>query len=351
MSEVRWLLGEAVGRVIQRHQDSAHDSEDTIRSLGVAFAEMALWSALVPEELGGFGAEWAGCSEVARLWGYHAVPVPLVEPLLGNRLAAIAGVPSYRMGGGISLASVQAQLTRVNKGWRLIGSRISATAPSDGAPVYLLAEDERRQVWLASLPAESLNRASSTRAFSGGPLLYVPVLDAAVSRDEVRALPHSRSAAALLAAGSTLLAAGMVGAMERAIEVAVDHANTRTQFGRPIARFQALQNMIAAAASEAAAAAAAVDEALRLLDTREDALFECLIAKARAGQAAGKVAAAAHQVLGAVGFSQDHPLHRFTMRLWSWRDDWGRQLECEAAIGRKAASVGGEGLWSFLVDR
>lgn len=92
------------------------------------------------------------------------------------------------------------------------------------------------------------------------------------------------------------------------------------------------------------------ETALFSLDSGADPLFDGFVAKARAGQAAGKVAAAVHQVLGAIGFSEEHALHRLTRRLWAWRDEWGRQSDCEEAVGRLAAKAGGDGLWPLIAD-
>jgi acyl-CoA dehydrogenase len=55
--------------------------------------------------------------------------------------------------------------------------------------------------------------------------------------------------------------------------------------------------------------------------------------------------------MGAIGFTDEHVLHRYTKRLWAWRDRWGRQSWCEAEIGRLACAAGGGGLWPLIADR
>ncbi|MDB5447787.1 MAG: hypothetical protein JWQ97_3104, partial [Phenylobacterium sp.] len=105
-------------------------------------------------------------------------------------------------------------------------------------------------------------------------------------------------------------AAQMVGAMERVLEIVLDYANTRKQFGREIGKFQAVQHQIAVAAEEVMAARMAVQLAFTgaPLDISEVAAG---IAKARAGQAARQVGPIGHAVLGAIGISQEHELHRY----------------------------------------
>jgi hypothetical protein len=56
----------------------------------------------------------------------------------------------------------------------------------------------------------------------------------------------------------------------------------------------------------------------------------------------------AHQLHGAVGFTHEHQLHRFTTRLWSWRDEYGGEREWAARLGRFAAVSGPAGLWDWL---
>ena len=84
----------------------------------------------------------------------------------------------------------------------------------------------------------------------------------------------------------------------------------------------------------------------------DDAVFlEAASAKIRVGEAAGEGAAIAHQVLGAIGFTQEHILHRYTRRLWSWRDDFGNESTWAVKLGTLVAARGADGLWPMLAAR
>ena len=74
-------------------------------------------------------------------------------------------------------------------------------------------------------------------------------------------------------------------------------------------------------------------------------------AKIRVGEAAGEGAGIAHQVLGAIGFTQEHTLHRFTRRLWAWRDDFGNESVWAVKLGSLVAAKGADGLWPMLAAR
>ena len=148
--------------------------------------------------------------------------------------------------------------------------------------------------------------------------------------------------------GALVRAHQMVGAMERCIDYALAYAMERKQFGRAIGKFQAVQHMLADAAGQYAAAAAAAELGAEAYGTTEFA-FAVAVAKSRAGEAAGKVAEVCHQVHGAMGFTQEHPLHFATRRLWSWRDEFGHETFWQERIGRLVCEAGGEALWPRLV--
>ena len=120
------------------------------------------------------------------------------------------------------------------------------------------------------------------------------------------------------ALAAAALAVQMTGAMERILQIVLDYAETRRQFGREIGRFQAIQQQIAVAAEEVMAARMAAQLACRgaPLDICEEGAG---IAKARVGQAATRVGPIAHAVLGAIGMTAEHELHHHTRALQQGR--------------------------------
>jgi acyl-CoA dehydrogenase len=147
----------------------------------------------------------------------------------------------------------------------------------------------------------------------------------------------------LFTRGALARSVSMVGALERVLELTVQYAGEREQFGQRIGRFQALQQQIAEQAAEVATARAIVETAV---ERPSPFLVGC--AKIRAGEAAGIVTRIAHQVHGAIGYTDEHVLHRFTTRLWSWRDEFGTEEDWGELVGRQAAEA--PELWPFLVE-
>jgi alkylation response protein AidB-like acyl-CoA dehydrogenase len=151
----------------------------------------------------------------------------------------------------------------------------------------------------------------------------------------------------LRAMGAALRAQQIAGALERVTEMTTQYALDRTQFGRPIGKFQAVQQSLAVLAGQTAAAGAAADMAAEAVDDTIR-LLPIAAAKARCGEAAGIGAAIAHQVHGAIGFTHEHSLHFLTKRLWSWRDEFGNETEWNRLTGRHMAKAGPNRYWAEI---
>lgn len=148
------------------------------------------------------------------------------------------------------------------------------------------------------------------------------------------------------------LSAGALGA---ALRLAIDHVNAREQFGRPLSKFQSVQQALAQLACEVAAVDAAAFALADRLDRVDGAIelarFEVAAAKLRTNRAIGAGTAIAHQMHGAIGFTADYPLHRYTRALMQWRSEGGNDAYWANDLGRQAISAGGAGLWTELTDR
>jgi acyl-CoA dehydrogenase len=129
----------------------------------------------------------------------------------------------------------------------------------------------------------------------------------------------------------------------------VQYAGERQQFGRPLAKFQAIQMELAEMAGEVTAVTALTDAAVQALSHGdENFALAAAAAKVRAGAAVEVVARLAHQVHGAIGFTQEHKLHHLTKRLWSWRDEAGSELVWSRVLAEGLLAEGPDGLWSAL---
>ncbi|MDR6831718.1 MULTISPECIES: acyl-CoA dehydrogenase family protein [unclassified Sphingopyxis] len=147
----------------------------------------------------------------------------------------------------------------------------------------------------------------------------------------------------------------MAGAMGQALVLSIEHVNTRHQFGRPLGKFQAVQQSLAVMACEVRAVEAAAGALAARLDAvgldPSAAGFEIAAAKLRANRAVGVVTAIAHQVHGAIGFTREYDLNRVTIALMRWRGEQGNDAYWAARLGRQVAGLRGRGLWEALTVR
>lgn len=131
----------------------------------------------------------------------------------------------------------------------------------------------------------------------------------------------------------TLAAAELLGTAEAAVDLTRDYVSTREQFGGPLLRIPAVAHTLGRMRSDVVASAAAVSRAVAELPSADR-----IAASAVAGTA-GRVAAGAHQLHGAIGVTNEYPLHRLTRRLWVGRDRWEPMRAADIAIGRRAISI------------
>ncbi|WP_370269348.1 acyl-CoA dehydrogenase family protein [Nioella sp.] len=305
--------------------------------------EAGLPMALVPEEAGGFGVPAAEALGLVRIAGAHGLPLPLAETLIANAVLARAGLALP--GGRLTIAEGAAlRLERRGAAIHLSGpltlvpfarwaDRIVTIAALDGADHVL------------SLPVKDLTVAPA-QDLAGMPRDDVKV-DLALT--EADAAPLPRSLGGMRGLGALVRSLATAGAMETILSMSVEYANDRVQFGRPIGKFQAIQHYLATMAGETAASRTAAEMAADSYDTPAFALTVAA-AKIRAGDAAETVGALAHQVHGAIGYTQEHALHHFTKRIWSWRDEFGTELDWTRELGRAALSSPQGTFWHFITD-
>ncbi len=294
----------------------------------------------MPERLGGSGGQ---LTDAAALLIAAGAAVPLLETdLLAGWLAGEAGlsVPD----GPLSAVLADVEISR-----NPFGTNVSGVVPRAGwarhatALVLLTGGGDVVVLDAAQLQVEpGSNLAEEPRdrvSLSGARAAAVASVDPALRE-------QFRLRAAL---GRALLTSG---AAETALGMTVRHATERVQFGRPIAKLQAVQQEIAVAAAESAACRAATDAAVLVVgrhgwDSR-DATVAVAAAKARTAEAAGVVARIAHQVHGAIGFTREHRLRLATTRLWAWREEDGSDAVWNEVLGSLALDRGPADLFALI---
>ncbi len=350
MSETDNIIVDTTTRIFQDLCDPQtvnNAGDDSWRApLWNALEESGLTVAWVPDTLGGAGIELADAFEILRVSGQFAVPVPLGETLLAGWLLGAAEM-EVPMGAMTVAPTREADTIQLGADGTLSGrargipfgrevEHIAVMAARDGdAAVALVARADCAIVEGSSLASDPKDDV----VFDG----VVPVA--------TQAAPDGLDRDRLMSMGAAVRAVQMAGALEALLDISVEYSKERVAFERPISKFQAVQHNLARLADEVAAAVAVSGSAADALQNRgfdEHSLLEVAAAKIRVGEAAGEGAAIAHQAHGAIGFTKEHILHRYTQRLWSWRDEFGSEAVWAVRLGRLIARKGPEELWPTL---
>ncbi|MGH7126878.1 MAG: acyl-CoA dehydrogenase family protein [Stellaceae bacterium] len=296
-------------------------------------------------EIGGALESLGDAVDILRSAGRHAAPVPLPETMLARWLLRRAGLapPEGSLALAVDGPDDRVELRRAGSQWQLSGM-------ARGVPWARHA----RGLVVSTAVAVALVTPVSVMIEHGNNLAGEPrddmTLDLRLDSRAVAGAPMGADAGVVYRLGALFRAAQMAGALEEALQLAVTYAGDRVQFGRPIGKFQAIQQQLALAAEQVAAAGVAVASAVAAAGSG-DLAFAAGAAKLRVGEAAGKVCDIVHQVHGAIGFTHEHRLHQLTRRLWSWRDEFGVESAWALELGRLMASQGADGIWPFLARR
>jgi alkylation response protein AidB-like acyl-CoA dehydrogenase len=128
----------------------------------------------------------------------------------------------------------------------------------------------------------------------------------------------------LLRWGAVGASAGMLGAARRCLDLSVEYAKVREQFGQPIGSFQAIRHRCAEMLLEVENAHSATYYAAWAQDAdAEDRALAASVAKAYVGDAARKVCGDAIQVHGGIGFTWEYDLHLYFKRAKTLEATWG----------------------------
>jgi len=349
-NDIRAMLVESVTRLLKDHVD-----RKLLEAARDAGWSQELWQTLddaefprvsIPEEAGGAGGTVSDLAAVLRVAGRYSAPVPLAETaMLAGWMLSASGLAVPR--GALAAGPVHGE---------------AVTAKQDGARWVLSGKLERvpwasvasRLVLLARAPSETLVasvdpglcRIVSRRNLAGEPRDSI-VLDSVTAEHAARAGPGVTGEMLRLrgAAARSIL---MAGALERILELTVEHAQQRVQFGRKIGQFQAVQHQIARLGGEVAAAVAAALSAAGALERGGDVTLAVASAKIRTSEAAREGALIAHQVHGAIGVTDEHALHHSTLRLWAWREEYGNEAGWATALGETIQKSGAERFWPAI---
>ncbi|MFC7344181.1 acyl-CoA dehydrogenase family protein [Saccharopolyspora griseoalba] len=342
--DLREVLRDVLGGDVTARHDQAAAGIGFDTELWEELSRLGFTALTTPEERGGSGAGWL---EAAVLLGESAAAarhLPLAESdLLAQWVLRVAGRLPDDPRTPRTIAVVDPAGTARAVPWlgsipvvvaaRRADGALAVTELAPGAlaeratvkPVPTNSGQPRADLQLeADLP-----NAAVLEATTAGALLDELVLRGALAR-----------------------AVQAAAALDKAVDMCVEHTTARVQFGRPLAKFQAVQHLVADAAAEAALARASVEAAV--LDAAETGLAgsasatKVAAARSCVGHATSVVVRNAHQAHGAIGTTQEHPLQLFTLPALDWRGEFGTTRDWDRFLGETARSRP-RALWDVVI--
>lgn len=312
--------------------DAGHDPK-----LWSQLAELGVVGILVPEAQGGGGLALLDAALAMQSLGHAATPAPFLATSVMAPIALAAGTPAQQKEWLPRIAAAEAVVgVAANDGVRSEGDALHGTSffaiDASAADAFLVVAGDRVALvprdadGLAITPLKTIDRTRRVAELTfegvtpaewiGGPGGAQPAIDR------------------MLAAGRIALAADILGACERAVELAVAYAKQREQFGRPIATFQAVKHLCAEMVAELEPARSLVWYAAYAFDERpEEASLLALQAKSHLADVGTAVVRTATEVHGGIGFTDEYDLH-----LWFKRAGLDRQLLGNPETLRAAAA-------------
>ena len=315
-----------------------------------------LWNALVnagltlawcSEESGGAGASMADGFAIQRMVGEFATPIPLAETLLAGWLldqVRIKAPPEP-----MTVVPVN-NLNHVNLNEKGILNGIVERVPFARETEYLVVLSNSNDGPRVAMVQRVACGIAPGQNLAGEPRDRV-------SFDAIRPIHISSPSTPfnpfrLKLMGAVMRTVQMTGAIETLLNMCISYTQERVAFGRPIAKFQVIQHNLAVMAGEFAAALAATGAAegaiMRDPSFGDEVVMNVASAKIRVGEAANEASAIAHQLHGAIGFTQEHILHRFSHRLWSWRDEYDSEANWAVLLGKTVAAGGPDEMWPSI---
>ncbi|MFJ7951459.1 acyl-CoA dehydrogenase family protein [Lysinibacillus sp. NPDC096418] len=346
MSEMKDMILDVVERMLKENVDK--DLVDTVEQglwapkVWDLFEENGIPIVAISEENGGAGGDLEDLLNIVRLTGKYAAPIPFAETTLANyileytNLQVISDLATYMLSTDQAYTLEDKKLTgeAIHIHWaRHTKHLVTLANSSEGTHLVEIDLGKAEITQGANLAGEPRDTVKFSNA-------EVSQISAVLTSDEIQTLTTFETAFQL---------ALMTGAIDKINDLTVQYTKEREQFGRPIHRFQLVQQHIVNLAGETAVALAAFNNVTNALLTQSNN-SEVAYARIRFEEAIQAVATISHQVHAAIGTTHEHSLHQYTRRLWSWRDEGANISYWTEILATQLIENSGDSLWAYLTD-
>lgn len=316
------LARECTPDVVRRAWEAQDQGEKKAEGPFQTLAETGLLGMMLSEEAGGLGMNEVDAALSIEAAGYAALPEPLIETL-----ASIRVLESRLKGDGVELLSqIAAGEARLS-----LALDVGGVVPfAETAVLFIVFADGRlslnRREEVELDVQVSVDRTRSVARLRG---LKAPGIELGRGEEAVTLRAAIFDRAAL---GSALFLNGL---SKKMLELAVEYAKDRVQFGKPIGAQQAVKHHLAdALIALEFSKPLAYRASWTLAENEPDYPVHVSMAKLRASEAARTIAKLSLQVHGAIGYTIEHDLHLFMKRAWALTAAYGTEDFHRARVGR-----------------
>ena len=342
-----FLTAECPKRLVRDMED---DAVGHPRELWQKMAELGWHGLAFPEEYGGGGGTFLDLAVLLEEMGRACLPGPFLSTIV------LGGLPILDLGNEEQKREFLPQIVRgaivmtlalTEADAKYVPSGINVSAVSDGQGhtingAKLFVPYAHVCDWIVCAARTMEGRASLEESIS---LFLVDKKSPGVSCDLLLTIAHDKQCEAkfhnVKVSNEDILGGGwngitkilqkatvakcveMVGEAQQVLEMSVDYAKTRVQFGRPIGSFQAIQHHCANMAVDVEAARLMAYKVAWLISEGLPCDREASAAKVWVNEACRRVMALGHQIHGAIGFTWDHDMQLFSRRAVAGRVSFG----------------------------
>ncbi|HAR99474.1 MAG TPA: hypothetical protein DCS11_11425 [Syntrophus sp. (in: bacteria)] len=324
-----------------REIEKSADGHD--RALWEKMGELGWMGLIVPEAYGGSGGAFLDLVVLLETMGYHLCPSPFFAAVLlgglpmltggsepqkaallpeitsGRRIATLALMEA---GGGTEAGTIRVAARNCGDGYEIDGVKLFVSyahvadvllcavqtdenaAPENGVTLFLV---ERDRPGISIGPLKSLGDERPCEVVFSG----VRVTDGEIVGGFNRGWPIVE---ATLEKASVALGAQMIGGAQAVVDMALQYAKERTQFGHPIGSFQAIQHYFADMWADILGSRDLLYRAAWKITEHLPAGDDVAMARARSGKTFRRVTTLGHQIFGAIGFTEEHDMHLYHRR-------------------------------------
>lgn len=272
MNDIRDLIIQTATQVFEDHctTETLRLAEEGVWSteLWAVLEQTGLTLASLPETVGGAGGSLSDALAVLRIAGQFAVPLPLAETYLASWILAASGMtlPSGPLTVAFTRGDTAAfQFRRRASTWKITGTASRVSWARHAHQLVALGQNEDGPCLTLLTPGRG--SISPCQNLAGEPRDTISFADVEVTE----VVPLAVTPDWIWSRAALTRSVLMVGALEGMLQRTVRYASERVQFGRPISRFQAIQQQLALLAGEVAASRTSVEAAALIVEQEDEA--------------------------------------------------------------------------------